>query len=77
MLCTYTPTHPHTHMHTHTHTHTSHLLFYSFGKFSTVEDLRDHFESKLVIGEESGTSVDTRWYLVISMYFKLVLICLL
>ena len=69
-----TLTHPHTHPHT-THPHPSNRtensvkLFYvrwngeesSFGvgKFSTVEDLLDHFESKPGIGGESGTSGDT------------------
>ena len=76
--------HKHTHTHTHTHRIKSSLkklswkrIHFWFGKFPTVEDLLDHFESKPVIGGESGASVDTRYYLVISMLCKLVLMCLL
>ena len=63
---------PYTHTHTHTHTHPSHRTEnsvehfpvrcdgkesdFDFGKLSDVEDLRDHFESKPVIGGESGMS---------------------
>ena len=64
-----TLTHPHTHPHPSNRTENSVKLLYvrwngeesSFGvgKFSTVEDLLDHFESKPVIGGESGTSGDT------------------
>ena len=38
-------------------------FIFRFGKFLTIEDHLDCFESKLVIGGEFGTSVDTRWYL--------------
>ena len=69
--------------HMHNTQHTSHRAEHSntflsggmeefsfrFGKFLTIEDLLDCFESKLVIGGEFGMSVDTRWYLYYpSMY---------
>ena len=61
-------THAQTHTHTHTHRIKSSLkklswkrIHFWFGKFPTVEDLLDHFESKPVIGGESGASVDTRY----------------
>ena len=52
-------------------------FIFRFGKFLTIEDLLDCFESKLVIGREFGTSVDTRWYLWYLCTVSLCLICLL
>ena len=83
--CTHKHPHTHAHMHTYTHTHLTGLrtqlnTFLSggmeknsvsvFAKFSTVEDLIDHSESKPVIGEESSSV-----YLVMPMYSKLTQIC--
>ena len=52
------------HVHTHTHKHfpvrwNGKEFSFGVGKFSTVKDLIDHFESKPVVGGESGTSGDT------------------
>ena len=62
-------THTHTHPHPSNRTENSVKHFtarwngeessFGIGKFSTVEDLLDHFESKPVIGGESSTSGDT------------------
>ena len=85
--CTHKHPHTHAHMHTYTHTHLTGLrtqlnTFLSggmeknsvsvFAKFSTVEDLIDHSESKPVIGGESGTS---GVHLVMPLYSKFTQIC--
>ena len=66
----HTHTHTHTHAHTHAHTHPPHTgltvkhfpvrwngveLSFGVGKFSTVEDILDHFESKF--GTLGNTSI--------------------
>ena len=70
LYTTLTPIHPHTYTLTHSSYRAKNSVkqfsvrwngkesSFGVGKFSTIEDLLDHFESKPVIGGESGMSGD-------------------